>query len=118
MADIDVRLRHPRRRASDTGRQPTLPELGQVELTSELLDEIAWRVSEQIRRSPAAPATARATAETPLRPTAVPASARSVDMPSGAAIVIRLRSPLFSWRPFRWFRRRKRQVLTTVKLSA
>ena len=61
MSDIDSRLRHPRRRANDAVAQPTLPQLGQVDITSELLDEIAWRVSEQIRRSqpPAVAAAAR-----------------------------------------------------------
>ncbi len=50
MEDIDSRLVHPRRRATDTGPQPTLPGLGEVNLTNELLDEIAWRVAEQMRR--------------------------------------------------------------------
>lgn len=116
MADIDQRLRHPRRRASDAGKQPTLPELGQVDLTSELLDEISWRVAEQIRRSQVTAAAAAAPVETPFRPAAVP-SPSSSGMPCGAALVIRLRSPLFRWP--RWLRsRRKRHALTTVKLSA
>lgn len=116
MADIDLRLRHPRRRASDAGKQPTLPELGQVDLTSELLDEISWRVAEQVRRSQANAAAAAAPAETPFRPTAVPSPVQA-EMPNGAALVIRLRSPLFTWP--RWLRRRrKRHVLTTVRLSA
>ena len=50
MEDIDSRLVHPRRRAADAGPQPTLPGLGEVKLTTELLDEIAWRVAEQMRR--------------------------------------------------------------------
>lgn len=112
MADIDVRLRHPRRRASDQGRQPMLPELSQVDLTSELLDEIAWRVSEQIRRSQAN----GAAADAPPRPTMVPSPQRD-GSPSHAALVIRVRTPLFRWP--RWFRKkRKRHGLTTLKLSA
>ena len=112
MADIDVRLRHPRRRASDTDRQPTVPELAQVNLTSELLEEIAWRVSEQIRRSQAL----GAVAEPSFRPTAAPSPAPAQELRSGVALVIRVRSPLFSWP--RWFRRRRKHPLTTLKLSA
>src|ERR671913_643718 len=51
MADIDARLTHPCRRASDSTRQAILPEIGQLPVTTELLDEIAWRVAEQIRRN-------------------------------------------------------------------
>lgn len=50
LADLDQRLTHPRRRATDSQRQPVLPELGQAQITNEVLDEIAWRVAEQIRR--------------------------------------------------------------------
>src|SRR5258705_7624221 len=60
MADLDSKLSHPRRRASDAGPQPSLPELGQFDVTTELLDEISWRVAEQLRRQAAsfAPLTA------------------------------------------------------------
>ena len=118
MSDIDSRLRHPRRRAADAAAQPTLPQLGQVDITSELLDEIAWRVSEQIRRSQAPAAAAAATTQ------AVQGSAESripwksppqwpeafkpePDPPTNAAMVIRVRWPLFRW-PFG--RSRRRQV--------
>ena len=57
MSDLDTQLSHPRRRASDAGPQTLLPELKQVHITNELLDEIAWRVSQQLRLSQ--PATAR-----------------------------------------------------------
>ena len=110
LSDIDQRLRHPRRRANDSVAQPTLPQLGQVDLTSELLDEIAWRVSEQIRRSQAAaPAAAQAAPPsetwTPSDDWPEPAP-EPVTERSNAAIVIRLRRPLFRWR----FWRRRRQV--------
>lgn len=100
MKDLDTRLRHPRRRATDTEEQPTLPQLGQVELTSELLDEIAWRVSEQLRRS------------LPFEPERPPAAAepepeREVMAP-GIALTIRIRRPLFRIR-FRFWRRRVRR---------
>jgi hypothetical protein len=95
MADIDHRLEHPRRRATDLGAQPTLPQLGQIDLTSELLDEIAWRVSEQVRRTLAdsnAPSPANASPETAPTP--------------GIALTIRIRKPLFR---FRFWRRRVRE---------
>ncbi|HEX8029671.1 MAG TPA: hypothetical protein VF491_14455 [Vicinamibacterales bacterium] len=117
MSDIDSRLRHPRRRANDAVTQPTLPQLGQVDLTSELLDEIAWRVSEQIRKSQAAataavtpPVTADdATAWSESENWPEPAAADPPPSPpsSNAALVIRLRRPLFRW-PFR----RRRHVAT------
>jgi hypothetical protein len=80
MTALDSRLRHPRRRAGDTGVQPMLPDLGQLNLTSELLDEIAWRVAEQVRRTQPRPA------PPPPEPDA---------MPTGAWITIRLRWPFF-----------------------
>jgi hypothetical protein len=124
MSDIDSRLRHPRRRANDSAAQPTLPQLGQVDITSELLDEIAWRVSEQIRRSQvstvvAAPgaAAARGSAENrspwkspPQWPDAFEPEAKSET--TNAAMVIRLRWPLFRW-PFR----RRRRQLTSIGAS-
>lgn len=100
MKDLDTRLRHPRRRATDTDEQPTLPQLGQVELNSELLDEIAWRVAEQLRRSlPFEPETPQVAAE--------PEPEREVMAP-GIALTIRIRRPLFRFR-FRFWRRRVRR---------
>jgi hypothetical protein len=90
MADLDSRLSHPRRRASDTGPQPTLPQLGHVEITNELLDEIAWRVAEQVRRP---------------QPAAEPGELRH-----GVAISIRLRKPLFRWRFWRRTGRRRSMI--------
>ena len=118
MSDIDSRLRHPRRRAADAAAQPTLPQLGQVDLTSELLDEIAWRVSEQIRRSQT-PAAAAATANHPAQgstetrvpwksPPEWPETFKPESEPqTDAAMVIRVKWPLFRW-PFG--RSRRRQV--------
>src|SRR5262245_34350019 len=48
IADIDSRLSHPRRRATDV--QPTLPQLGEPEISTETIDEIAWRVAELLRK--------------------------------------------------------------------
>ena len=118
MSDIDLRLRHPRRRANDSAAQPTLPQLGQVDITNELLDEIAWRVSEQIRKaqSPAvasAPGSESVSGPAKNRvlwksPPPGPEAFEPESKPtSNAALVIRFRRPLFRW-PFR--RRRRRQV--------
>lgn len=113
MEDIDTRLTHPRRRATDTGPQPTLPGLAEVNLTTELLDEIAWRVAEQMRRHAMAFPAAEAT----------PASAPPVKEPTlrpGKMVMIRYRMPLLPW-PFRLLqrrRRRKQHPLTTAKASA
>jgi len=109
LSDIDSRLRHPRRRASDNNNneQPTVPQLGQVTLTTELLDEIAWRVAEQLRRTQTMPPPASATAPPPPRAAARPAPPPPPEperMPPGIAITIRLRKPLFR---FRFWRRRR-----------
>jgi hypothetical protein len=95
MADIDDRLQHPRRRATDTAAQPTVAQLGQIDLTSELLDEIAWRVSEQLRRT---------LADSPAASAAE--SAQSKPQARGSAVTIRIRKPLFR---FRFWRRRVRE---------
>jgi hypothetical protein len=96
MADIDHRLEHPRRRATDPGAQPALPQLGQIDLTSELLDEIAWRVAEQVRR----------TLADSDSPSPAKASAESAPPAPGIALTIRIRKPLFG---FRFWRRRVRE---------
>jgi hypothetical protein len=120
MSDIDSRLRHPRRRASDTGPQPQFPELGQVELTSELLDEIAWRVSQQMRRTQAAAAAADFAlpapppAIEPAQATAAPSPARPT-MPAGVSMVIRYRWPLFRL-PFTSRRKRRRRDDSMLQL--
>ena len=117
MATIDDKLQHPRRRASDIADQPTLPQLGQIDLTSELLDEIAWRVTQQIQR------TQRMQGDLALAPADVPVPAPPIEpekppTPRDVAMVIRIRRPLLRW-PFRVFRRRRhRHSLTTVRLSA
>lgn len=127
MMDIDDRLTHPRRRASDLGPQPTLPELGQVELTSELLDEIAWRVAEQLRRHQAATGAGIAPGPAAV-PGPRPHGAPAATLPAAAAppqpalqpgkmLLIRYRMPRLPW-PFRLLRRRRRQHPLTVRASA
>ncbi len=114
IADIDSRLSHPRRRATDA--QPRLPQLGQPEINSETIDEIAWRVSQLLRREGAGPhrgeAVAAAISEavsTAEAPGGEPSSPRRDRMPGGIAISLRIRRPFFRW-PFR--RRRKRAMIT------
>lgn len=111
MADLDSRLKHPRRRASDAP-QPMLPKLGQIDVTSELLDEIAWRVSQQMHRAQqAAPpqgemvVTAADLAHAPPPPVQVEQPPR---LPHGVALTIRFRRPLFRWR---FWRRSRRQAM-------
>lgn len=121
IADIDSRLRHPRRRATDA--QPTLPQLGQLEITSDAIDEIAWRVAELLRGNGAAPvqpdvmaeaisttvaAPPKRAARPPLPPPLrEPEPKRFAD---GIVLSIRIRRPLFRW-PFR--RRYKKQRMIT-----
>jgi hypothetical protein len=112
---IDSRLVHPRRRATDAQR-PTLPGAAGVTLSTEMLDEIAWRVAEQMRR--------QALAFPAPEPEATPASAappvKEPVLRPGKMLMIRYRMPRLPW-PFRlWQRRRRRKQhpLTTVKASA
>jgi hypothetical protein len=112
MSDLDSRLSHPRRRASDVAPQPMLPQLGQLDLTSELLDEIAWRVAEQMRRTQSlATLTAAPAVGAPPAADTAPAAP---PMPEGAALVIRLRRPLFSWKF--WRRRSRRRQSSMISL--
>ena len=114
IADIDSRLSHPRRRATDV--QPTLPQLGQPEITSETIDEIAWRVSELLRKDGGTPfradAVAAAISQSVAAPTpgaSQPYPAERERMPDGIAVSLRIRRPFFRW-PFR--RRRKQAMIT------
>jgi hypothetical protein len=114
MSDLDSRLQHPRRRASDVAAQPTLPQLGQFDVTTELLDEIAWRVAEQLRRTQNVMASAPAMASpAPVAPSE-PVKPAPRSMPHGTAIVLRLRKPLFSWK---FWRRRSRRRQSMISLS-
>jgi len=115
MTDLDSRLSHPRRRASDVAPQPMLPQLGQLDVTAELLDEIAWRVAEQMRRTQNAVVTPAAIAA--AAPPAVQAPPRPA-LAHGTAIVIRLRRPLFSF-SFSWkfWRRRSRRRQSMITFS-
>lgn len=93
LSDLHSRLSHPRRRASDVALQPMLPQLGQIDLTSEVLDELAWRVADYLALSQGSAATpSTAVPAAPLPDVAQPA------VPEGTALVIRLRRPLFSWK--------------------
>lgn len=115
MADIDDRLTHPRRRASDKDAQPLPAELGNVPITKELLDEIAWRVAQQMRKSGQS-ATAKAVNEALTE--ARSAKADPGLLP-GKMVMIRFRWPDLPW-PFRLLRRfrKKQHPLTTARLRA
>ena len=120
IADIDSRLKHPRRRATDV--QPPAAQPG---ITTETIDEIAWRVAELLRRDGGAPANAGEVASAisktvGARPTSAPVADRAARQPSspppeprqlphGVAVTIRVRKPFFR---LPWpFRRRRRQAL-------
>lgn len=121
IADIDSRLKHPRRRATDV--QPSPPAPGQPEITTEVMDEIAWRVAEMLRgdgTAPVQPNTVAAaisktvTASRPraARPPVPPPPLEPKRLPHGIAMSIRIRKPFFRlpW-PFR--RRYKKQAMIT-----
>jgi hypothetical protein len=105
MAEIDSRLVHPRRRATDTGPQPTLPGLGEVNLTTELLDEIAWRVAEQMRRH----ALAFPTPQAEAKPAAAAPPVTEPVLRPGKMLMIRYRMPQLPW-PFRLLQRRRHRL--------
>ena len=116
MAAIDDRLTHPRRRASDRDAQPLPAELGQVPITKELLDEIAWRVAQQMRKSGHGGTTAKAVNE------ALTQSRSTKPEPGllpGKMVMIRFRLPDLPW-PFSLLRRfrKKQHPLTTARLRA
>lgn len=135
MSEIDDRLTHPRRRATDLTRPPVLPEMGNVRVTSELLDEIAWRVAQQIRNNgeqataanvtkalqeprPQAPVTARPAPSRPLVPPAPPASSTSGGLLPGKILIIRFKLPVLPWPLSLLLRRKKEQPLATARLRA
>lgn len=107
LRELDSRLTHPRRRASDTGRQPAFPELGQGEVTSELLDEIAWRVAEQIRSS-SPEVTAPHPAPPPVPQPPMRSETEETGLEPGKMLMIRYKMPLLPW-PFRLLQRRRRK---------
>jgi hypothetical protein len=131
IADIDSRLRHPRRRATDA--QPVTA--GTPEVTTEVIDEIAWRVAEILRQDGGAPVKATTvaaaisqtvTASAPTarkaspRPAAVspPAPPEPRQLPDGIAMTIRIRKPFFRmpW-PFRRRRRQRMIMFSDYRVS-
>ena len=113
IADIDSRLKHPRRRATDL-QPPASPPA----LSTEAIDEIAWRVAELLRRDGSAPArasdvasaiskTVTAPPTAAARPAPLPPEPRR--LPHGIALTIRIRKPFFR---LPWpFRRKRRQAM-------
>jgi hypothetical protein len=112
MTDLDTRLTHPRRRATDAGHPAAAAEAGRVQLTAEMVDEIAWRVAEQLRRTAAEPSSSAP----PQSRTETAASA----LAPGKLLMIRYKMPILPW-PFSLLqrrRRRKQHPLTTARLRA
>lgn len=124
LADIDTRLRHPRGKPPDRS-QPSLPELGRIDLSREMLDEIALKVAEHLRKAQvvppdaAEPARPAAAAPRPLRPALLPRpfDPHASGLRNSAIVSIRFRWPLFRLPRF-LRRKRKRHPLSTVKASA
>lgn len=115
MAEIDDRLTHPRRRSSDLARPPAAAAVGHIELTSEMLDEIAWRVAGQIRKNGES-----STTETVSRALSQVAEADGPGLRPGKMLLIRYKLPVLPW-PFRLLQRRyrkKQHPLTTARLRA
>ena len=122
LAQIDSRLRNPRRRATDDPQAPLPERQRQAELSGDMLDQIALRVAEHLRRSPVVPmpgTTAkdgppprlqRATA--PVRQAASPPEPESALRP-GKMVAIRFRWPLFR---FRLFGRKRLHPLSTLDI--
>ena len=109
--EIDLRLRHPRRRVTDAEYHPSLPDLERVPLTSELLDEMAWRVAEQMRRhAPIIIPTSE-----PLT-TLFPSEEPDPELKPGKMMMISFRMPRLPW-PLRLLQRR-RHPTTTIQGSA
>jgi hypothetical protein len=114
IADIDSRLTHPRRRATDI--QPAPPQIGQLEVTAEAIDEIARRVAElrgnagPVQPGAMADAISKTVAAAPKRaaratlPPPVP-EPEPTRLARGIVISIRIRRPFFRW----LFRRRSRR---------
>jgi hypothetical protein len=116
IADIDSRLKHPRRRVTD---EPPAPQNIQPAITSEMIDEIAWRVADLLKRDGSSPvegtAMAAAISKTVAapRPRApeppAPPPPEPKRLPHGIAMTIRVRKPFFR---LPWpFRRRRRQAM-------
>ena len=104
IAEIDSRLSHPRRRATDAEPAHTQPQL-----TPEMIDEIAWRVADLLKRDGPVQGTtvAAAISKTVAAAPAPPPEPRR--LPEGTAVTIRVRRPFFR---LPWpFRRRKRQSM-------
>jgi hypothetical protein len=111
MNALDTKMSHPRRRASDAV-QSMLPELGPVEITGELLDEISWRVAQHLRRSPPAVVGLEGVPPDAMAPAPAVDTEHS-QMPGHIAVSIRVRRPLFRFRWRFWRQSRRRRAMIT-----
>ena len=116
IADIDSRLKDPRRRVTD---EPAATQNTQAAVTSETIDEIARRVADLLKREGVAPAQGTAMAAAISQTVAAPATRAPKPpapplpepkrLPHGIAVTIRVRKPFFR---LPWpFRRRRRQAM-------
>ena len=104
IADIDSRLSHPRRRATDAEPPQTQPQL-----TPEMIDEIAWRVADLLKRDGRGQAAGTTVAAAISKTVAAAPALEPRRLPEGTAVTIRVRRPFFR---LPWpFRRRKRQAM-------
>ena len=109
LAQIDSRLRNPRRRATDDPQAPLPEREQQAELSREMLDQIALKVAEHLRRShvvslPGAVAKETSAARLQRAPAPVrqPAPPPEPEPPlrPGKMVAVRFRWPLFRFRLF------------------
>jgi hypothetical protein len=104
IAEIDSRLAHPRRRATDAEPAHTQPQL-----TPEMIDEIAWRVADLLKRDGTSQAPGTTVAAAISKTVAAAPTPEPRRLPEGTAVTIRVRRPFFR---LPWpFRRRKRQAM-------
>ena len=123
LAQIDTRLRTPRRRATDDPQAP-IPEREQPEITGDMLDQIALKVAEHLRRSQVVSMPGAVAKEASPRLQRAPAPVRQPEPPPepepqlrpGKMLAIRVRWPLFRFRLFR--RQRRLHPLSTLDLHA
>lgn len=125
IADIDSRLRRPRRPATNAA-----PAAGVPGMTAEVLDEIAWRVADLLKQDGSAPAQTAAVAAAISKSVSSPAARTATPRPpappppeprqlaDGIVLTIRIRKPFFRlpW-PFRRRRRQRMIMFSDYRVS-
>ena len=113
LADIDSRLLRPRRASAVTSEPRHASAPRPVELSPEMLDELASRVAQRLRSARAteamnAPIAITLPATHPWGDLREDAPSREEQVRADAVLVIRFRWPLF-WSPLRLIRRYRRR---------